>query len=205
MRKITVLSMISLDGVMQAPGGPKEDLAGDFRFGGWVAPFGDELYNKAVESELQPADYLLGRKTFEIWADYWPKHKEGWPGINSGRKFVFSRSMQNYDARVTSWPHSETISSVEEIKRLKESEGFDLQVWGSSQLVQLLLEHNLADELRLKIHPLLLGNGKKLFNQNLMPGSFQLAESAVTTTGVILTCYKRAGEVRTGTAGTDMD
>jgi dihydrofolate reductase len=205
MRKIIVLSMLTLDGVMQAPGGPKEDSSGGFAFGGWVAPFFDTQYGSVVEKELQPADYLLGRKTFEIWADYWPKHSEGWPGIMSGRKYVLSGKLSNTDRLIADWPHSEVVSDVEAIRRIKASEGADLQVWGSSQLVQLLLEHDLVDELRLKIHPVLLGQGKKLFDGRLMPASFSLIESSVTSTGVVMAFYKRAGMVETGTAGARME
>ena len=205
MRKITVLSMLTLDGVMQAPGGPQEDPSGNFGYGGWVAPFFDEQYGAVVEKELQPCDYLLGRKTFEIWADYWPKHSEGWPGIMSGNKYVLSGSLSNSDSLIAGWPKSEVVSGVEEIKRIKASQGPDLQVWGSSQLVQLLLAHELVDELRLKIHPVLLGQGKKLFDAGLTPASFKLAESFVTSTGVIMAFYKRAGNVETGTAGKGME
>src|SRR6476620_9539026 len=103
MRKIIVLSMITLDGVMQAPGGPEEDPSEGFEYGGWVAPFGDEVYNEAVRKELQPADYLLGRKTFEIWAAYWPEHASFWPGINEGMKYVFSKNLKNSDSIITGW------------------------------------------------------------------------------------------------------
>jgi dihydrofolate reductase len=199
MRKITVLSMITLDGVMQAPGGPEEDTSGGFKYGGWVAPYTDEAYNKVVQEELKPADYLLGRKTFEIWADYWPEHGDFWPGINEGTKYVFSKSMKKSDPLVTGWKNSAVIKSVADIKKLKNSEGADIQVWGSSELVQLLLKNDLADELRLKIHPLTLGKGKKLFQNGTIPAAFTLVESIVTPGGVIIAAYKRAGEVKTGT------
>jgi dihydrofolate reductase len=153
MRRITVLSMISLDGVMQAPGGPKEDTSGGFKFGGWTAPYGDEVYDKVVQKELEPADYLLGRKTFEIWANYWPEHGEFWPGINEGTKYVFSKHMKKSDPLVTGWKNSVLIKTVADIKKLKNSKGPDIQVWGSSKLIQLLLKNDLIDELRLKIHP----------------------------------------------------
>lgn len=195
MRKIIVLSMISLDGVMQAPGGPKEDTSEGFKFGGWTVPYGDEAYNKAVQNELQPADYLLGRKTFEIWENYWPDHSEFWPGINNGNKYVLSKSRQKSD-----WKNSIFIESLDAIKKLKNSEGKDIQVWGSSELVHLLLQNDLVDELRLKIHPLLLGKGKKLFDDSANPSGFSLIESTATTTGVILANYIRNGEIKTGNA-----
>ena len=201
MRKIIVLSMITLDGVMQAPGGPKEDTSGGFKYGGWVAPYSDEVYGKVLQKELKPADYLLGRKTFEIWADYWPEHGDFWPGINEGTKYVFSKSMKKSNPKVTSWKNSVVIKNLAVIKKLKNSEGSDIQVWGSGQLVQLLLKNDLVDELWLKIHPLTLGKGKKLFDNGAYPAAFALTKSTVTSTGVILANYKRAGKVKTGTVG----
>ncbi len=202
MRKIIVLSMITLDGVMQAPGGPKEDTSGGFKYGGWTAPYGDEVYGKVVQKELkQPADYLLGRKTFEIWAGYWPEHGDFWPGINEGTKYVFSKSMKKSDPLVTGWKNSVVIKNVADIKKLKNSKGSDIQVWGSSELIQLLLKNDLVDELRLKIHPLTFGKGKKLFDNGTIPAAFTLTESIVTSTGVIIANYKRAGKVKTGTVG----
>ena len=201
MRKIIVLSMISLDGVMQAPGGPKEDPSGRFKYGGWTAPYGDEVYAKAVEEELRPADYLLGRKTFEIWADYWPEHGDFWRGINEGTKYVFSKRMKKRDPLVTGWKNSIMIKRVADIKKIKNSKGSDIQVWGSSELLQLLLKNDLVDELKLKIHPLTLGKGKKLFGNGAIPAAFKLTESTVTTTGVIIAHYTRAGKVKTGTVG----
>lgn len=201
MRKITVLSMITLDGVMQAPGGPKEDTSGGFKYGGWTEPYGDEAYGKVVQKELQPADYLLGRKTFEIWAAYWPQHGDFWPGINEGAKYVFSKNMKKSDPKVTGWKNSVVVKTPADIKKLKKTKGADLQVWGSSKLVQLLLKHDLVDELRLKIHPLTLGKGKKLFDNGTIPAAFTLVESIVTSTGVIIATYKRAGKVKTGNVG----
>lgn len=192
--------MITLDGVLQSPGGPKEDPSGEFNYGGWVAPYDDEVYDQVVQNELKPADYLLGRKTFEIWAAYWPE-RDFWPGINQGRKYVFSKSMKNSDPLVSGWKNSVVINTLAAIKKLKNSEGPDLQVWGSGELVQLLLMNDLADELRLKIHPLTLGKGKKLFDNGTIPAAFTLSESIVTPSGVIIAHYKRAGKVRTGTVG----
>jgi len=197
MRKIILLSMITLDGVMQAPGGLEEDTSGGFKYGGWTAPYGDKVYGKVVEKELKPADYLLGRKTFEIWADYWPEHADIWPGINDGTKYVLSKTVKKSD-----WKNTVFIKSLADIKKLKNSIGSDIQVWGSGKLIQLLLKNDLVDELRLKIHPLTLGKGKKLFVSGAIPAAFTLKESIVTTSGVIIANYKRAGKVKTGNVGT---
>ncbi len=188
--------MITLDGVMQAPGGPEEDTSGGFKFGGWVAPLSDEIYDKVVEQELRPADYLLGRRTFDIWEAYWPKHKAFWPGISEGTKYVLSRTRKESD-----WENSVFLESLADIEKLKNSEGRDIQVWGSSELIHLLLKHDLIDELRLKIHPLILGKGKKLFDEYSVPAALTLTETTVTSTGVIIASYKRAGGVETGYAG----
>src|SRR5678815_2524545 len=197
MRKIIVLSMITLDGVMQAPGGREEDTSGVFKYGGWTAPYGDEVGGKVVQKELkQPADYLLGRKTFDIWEGYWPEHADFWPGINDGTKYVLSKTRKKSD-----WKNSVFLKSLADIKKLKKSKGSDIQVWGSSKLIQLLLKNDLVDELRLKIHPLTLGKGKKLFNKGPIPAAFTLIESIVTATGVIIASYKRDGKVKTGTVG----
>src|SRR5437762_7993039 len=202
MRKIIVLSMISLDGVMQAPGGTKEDASEGFKYGGWTASYGDEMFGEVVQKELkQPADYLLGRKTFEIWADYWPQHGDFWPGINEGTKYVFSKNMKKSDPLISGWKNSVIIRSVADIKKLKNSKGSAIQVWGSAKLIQLLLKNDLVDEIRLKIFPLTLGKGKKLFDNGTIPAAFTLMESIVTSKGVIIAHYKRAGKVKTGTIG----
>jgi dihydrofolate reductase len=185
--------MITLDGVMQAPGGREEDTSGGFKYGGWTAPYSDETYSKAVQEELKPADYLLGRKTFEIWEGYWPKHADFWPGINDGTKYVLSTTREKSE-----WKNSVFIKDLQDIKKLKNSDGSDIHVWGSSELIHLLLQNDLVDELRLKIHPLTLGKGKKLFDNDAYAAAFTLTGSTVTTTGVILANYKRAGEVKTG-------
>lgn len=188
--------MISIDGVLQSPGSPTEDPEGAFEFGGWVAPYDDEVYGKVVEQELQPADYLLGRKTFKIWEAYWPAHAEFWPSINTGTKYVLSKTVSQSD-----WQNTVFLNTVADIQELKETTGPDIQVWGSSELVQLLLQHDLVDELRLKIHPLVLGKGKKLFTDSAIPAAFDLTDSLVTPKGVIIANYRRAGNVQTGTIG----
>jgi dihydrofolate reductase len=194
MRKITILEFMTLDGVMQAPGGPEEDPTASFDFGGWQAPFEDDLVHEVTQKELkEPVEYLLGRKTFEIWADYWPQHADMWPGINDDMKYVLSTTIKETD-----WKNTKFIESVEDIKKIKESDGPDIQVWGSSKLVQLLLENDLADELRIMTYPLVLGEGKKVFADGAAPAAFKLVDSKTGTSGVIIGWYKRAGKVKTG-------
>ncbi|HMV10064.1 MAG TPA: dihydrofolate reductase family protein [Cyclobacteriaceae bacterium] len=201
MRKIIVFSMISLDGVIQGPGGPKEDPSNGFKYGGWVAPLSDDVYNNVVKQELTPADYLLGRKTFQIWAGYWPQHGDFWPGINTGMKYVLSKKLKKSDKLVTGWQNSAVVRTVADIKKIKQSKGADLHVWGSSELIHLLLKNDLVDELHLKIHPLILGKGKKLFDNSSLAAAYALTDSLVTPKGVIIATYKRDGKVKTGNAG----
>lgn len=181
---------------MQAPGGPEEDTSGNFKYGGWTAPYFDETAGKVMEKQMQPADLLLGRKTFDIFASYWPEHTDNWPGINDVKKYVLSNTLEKSD-----WQNSEFLKSVDDIKKLKDSDGLDLQVHGSGQLIQLLLKYDLVDELWLKFFPLTLGDGKKLFADGTIPAAFTLTESMSTPSGVIFANYKRAGEVKTGTVG----
>jgi len=193
MRKIIVSSFITLDGVMQAPGGGEED----FKYGGWSAPYFDEVVDKVLEEQQKkPADLLLGRKTFEIFASFWPEHEDIWPGINDMTKYVMSNTMTTSD-----WKNSVFLKSLADIEKIKKTDGSDLHVSGSGQLIQLLLKNDLVDELWLLIHPLTLGTGKKLFGDGTIPAAFTLIESLVSPTGVIIANYKRAGEVKTGTVG----
>lgn len=196
MRKIIVLSFITLDGIMQAPGGPDEDREGGFEYGGWTAPYFDEAAGEIMAKQMQPADLLLGRKTFEIFAGYWPEHASDWPGINDVTKYVMSTTMDASD-----WSNSVFLKNVDDVKNLKNSDGLDLQVHGSGKMIQTLLEHDLVDELWLKIFPLTLGGGKKLFAEGTIPAAFNLAEHTVLPSGVIFANYKRAGDVTTGTIG----
>src|SRR5687767_2990801 len=196
MRKIIVISMITLDGVMQSPGRPEEDTSGGFKYGGWTASYGDEVFGKVLEKQMKPADLLLGRKTFEIFASYWPEHENGWPGINDVTKYVISKTMKKSD-----WKNSVFLKSLADIEKLINSKGSDIQVHGSGELIQLLLKNDLVDELWLKIHPLTLGKGKKVFDSGSIPAAFTLTESTVTPSGVIIANYKRAGKVKTGTVG----
>ena len=199
MRKIIVLSFITLDGVLQAPGGPEEDASSDFKYGGWVAPYFTEADNAAGEmmaKQMKPADLLLGRKTFDIFASYWPQHADMWPGINEVTKYAVSTTLDKSD-----WQNSAFLKNVEDVKKLKNSEGSDLQVHGSGNLIQTLLKHDLVDELWLKTFPIILGTGKRLFEEGTGAAAFALTESLVTPNGVIFANYKRAGDVKTGTVG----
>lgn len=199
MRKIIVSSFLSLDGVMQAPGGPEEDNSDSFEFGGWTAPFfyeADAAASEMMEQQLKPSDLLLGRKTYEIFAAYWPQHGDFWPGVNELRKYVMSTK-----GSPLHWNNSVFLNSVDDLIKLKSSEGSDLQVHGSGVLVQTLLKHDLVDELWLKIFPVTLGKGKRFFGEGTQPSSFILTESLVAPNGVIFANYKKAGPVRTGTIG----
>lgn len=192
MRKLIVL----LDGVIQAPGGPEEDTSGGFKYGGWTVSYGDEVFGKVLEKQMKPADLLLGRKTFEIFASYWPEHADNWPGFNDGTKYVLSVT------RATSkWENTIFLKSLADIKKLKNGAGSHIKVWGSSKLIQLLLKHDLVDELWPNTYPLTLGTGKKLFQDGTIPAAFTLTESSVIPSGVIMANYKRAGKVKTGAVG----
>ncbi len=196
MRKIIITTFLTLDGVMQAPGGPEEDTSGDFKYGGWTVPYFDEFSNKAMNEQMkQPFALLLGRKTFEIFASYWPQHEVEWPGINDAAKYVVSNTMESHE-----WKNSVVINGnvVEEIRKLKQQNGPDMQVYGSANLVQTLLKNDLADELWLKIFPVTLGSGKRLFAEGTIPAAFELSGSEVSPSGVIFANYQRAGEVKTG-------
>ena len=176
---------------MQAPMGSEEDTSGAFKYGGWSAPNADAISGNAVQKEMnQNTDYLLGRKTFEIFASFWPAHASMWPGINDGTKYILSKTIKNSD-----WKNTVFLQSLEDIQQLKISEGSDIQVWGSSELIHLLLENGLVDELHLRIFPIILGKGKKLFDNGTVPTAFTLTENVVTPKGVIIAHYKRAGEV----------
>ena len=188
--------MITLDGVMQAPGGPEEDPSNGFEYGGWTASFTDDNGSEFFQKNMQPAEYLLGRKTFDIFAGYWPEHADVWSGINDGMKYVLSNTKDKSD-----WENTVFLKNVDDIKQLKNSDGSDLHVWGSGKLIQLLLKHDLVDELRLVIYPLTLGQGQRLFEDGTIPAAYKLTESTVMPSGVIMANYTRAGEVKTGTVG----
>ena len=198
MRKIIALEFVTIDGVMQAPGGPEEDPTAKFEFGGWQAPFMDDQAADAVTGPALKADveFLLGGYTFEIWSDYWPKHGDVWPFINDNMKYVLSATKTE-----TTWQNTTFLRSVEDIQKLKNSDGPDLHVWGSSKLVQLLLSNDLVDELCLMTYPIILGQGKKLFSDGAAPRTFTLIENHVGKSGVIVARYARAGAVETGNVG----
>ena len=193
MRKVIVVEFITLDGVMQAPGGSKEDTEEGFKYGGWMGPYFDEVGGKEMEIQMkETAALLLGRKTYDIFAGYWPNHTEPWPQVNKITKYVVSKTLKN-----PTWENTVVIEDIKELKELKNSKGSDLQVYGSSNLVQTLMEHDLVDEFWLKIFPITLGTGKRLFEKGTIPVAFKLFKSKVTPSGVIIAYYKRAGEVKT--------
>ena len=196
MRKIIVLTFITLDGVMQAPGGPEEDDSGNFKHGGWTVPYFDDYLGSVMSEQMnRPFDLLLGRKTFEIFAAYWPHHEEEGAGINKATKYVASNTLTAHE-----WNKSVFLKGEvgKEIKKLKQQDGPELQVHGSSNLIQTLLEHDLVDEFWLKIFPVTLGAGKRLFDKGTMPAAFTLVDSSASPGGVIIANFKRSGEVKTG-------
>lgn len=199
MRKIVVLSFISLDGVMQAPGGPEEDTSNDFQYGGWTVPYWDEFSGNVMSEQMGvPFDLLLGRKTYDIFASYWPKQDpsgEVAAPFNAATKYVVS----DHQPALT-WENSVLIDGdvVAKLKELKQQDGPMLQVHGSGNLIQTLLENDLVDELWLKIFPVTLGSGKCLFAEGTMPAAFELTESKTSPKGVIFANYKRSGDVKTG-------
>lgn len=196
MRKIIVLTFLSLDGVMQGPGGPKEDTSGNFTYGGWAVPYFDEVMGEEMGSQMaKPFDLLLGRKTFELFASYWPQHQEDGAGINNATKYVVSNTMTEHDWKTTVFIHGDVVS---EIKKLKEQSGPDIQVHGSSNLIQTLLKNDLIDELWLKIFPVTVGTGKRLFGEGTAPQAFKLQNSKVTPSGIIIASFTRDGEFKTG-------
>ena len=196
MRKIIVLSFITLDGVMQGPGGSTEDPSGNFTLGGWTVPYFDEFLGQVMTEQMsQPFDLLLGRKTFEIFASYWPQHEEEGAGINRATKYVASNTLTSHE-----WRKSVFLKGnvADEIKNLIQGDGPDLQVHGSGQLIQTLMKHDLVDEFWLKIFPVTLGMGKRLFDNGTIPAAYTLVDSKTSPNGVIIATLKRAGEVKTG-------
>ena len=190
MRKIIVLTFLSLDGVMQGPGGPSEDPSGNFTLGGWTVPYFDEFLGNVMTEQMgEPFDLLLGRKTFEIFASYWPYHEEEGAGINKATKYVASKTLKSHD-----WKKSVFLSGnvPEGIKKLKGEDGPDLQVHGSASLIQTLLEHDLVDEFRVMIDPLIIGGGKRIFQSDGVLRPLQLIDSQVTSTGAIIATYAPA-------------
>src|ERR687888_300315 len=203
MRKLIVLSFITLDNVIQAPGGPEEDPTGGFEHEGWVGGYSDDfLLNVMIKQTSKPFDLLLGRKTYEIFAAYWPyvnaDQNPFAAKLNNAKKYVASKTLTKLD-----WNNSQLINGdvPEGIKRIKEQDGPEIQVHGSSNLAQTLLKHDLVDELWLKIFPVILGTGKRLFGEGAIPAGFKLLESGISPSGVIIANYERAGEVKRGSLG----
>ena len=203
MRKLIVSTFLTLDGVMQAPGGPGEDDSGGFAFGGWSMKYWDELMGQVMdEAWSKPFDLLLGRKTYDIFAAYWPHAPEeaGGKPLNDATKYVASRSHPTLE-----WSKSVLIEgdAAEGVAALKRTPGPELQVHGSGNLIQTLMRHNLVDQYRLWVFPLVLGAGKRLFSDGTIPLALKLVDSKVSTTGVAIGTYEPAGEIVTGSAALD--
>lgn len=196
MRKVIAIEFVTLDGVIQAPGGPEEDPSGKFTYGGWLGPNSDGVIGKVMKKQMNlPFDLLLGRKTYEIWAPYWPKHGEFWPGVNSATKYVASNTLTS-----NQWQPTVFLSGniPEKVNQLKQHPGPNLHVYGSGNLLQTLFKHDLVDELWLKIFPITLGRGKRLFAEGTIPATFRVTESQVSPNGILVVNYERAGQVKTG-------
>jgi dihydrofolate reductase len=190
MRKIIVLEHISLDGIIQAPGGPEEDTGGGFVHGGWISSYSDEILGTLLRRQMNlPFDLLLGRTTFEIWEPYWPQHADIWPNANVATKYVASNTRTS-----SNWQPSVFLSGdiAEKVANIKQQQGSDLHVWGSGRLIQTLIKHDLVDTFWLMIYPITLGAGKRLFADGTIPMSFKVTESKVTPSGVIVMNYERA-------------
>jgi len=193
MRKVVVYEHISLDGIIQAPGGTDEDNSGGFVHGGWSASHSDEVLGSLLRQQMKkPFDLLLGRKTFEIWESYWPQHDDVWPEVNTATKYIVSSTRT-----FSEWqPSMFLIRDIsEEVTKIKQQQGPDLHVWGSGNLIQTLFEHDLVDVLWLMIYPITLGAGKRLFADGTIPAAFKLTESHVTSKSVIVVSYERSGVI----------
>lgn len=191
MRKVVVLEHLSLDGVIQGPGGPDEDTSDGFTQGGWISAFADTVLGGALWRQMSlPFDLLLGRRTYDIWAPYWPHHGDAWPRANAATKYVASNSLTS-----GAWQPTVVLRGdvAGEVARLKQQAGPDLHVWGSGVLVQTLLRHDLVDAFWLMIYPITLGAGKRLFSGGAIPMTFRVTESVVTAKGVIVAAYSRGG------------
>jgi len=196
MRKLIALEHLSLDGVIQGPGGPGEDTSGGFAHGGWIAPFGDAMLGTALKNRMSlDFDLLLGRKTFDIWSQYWPYHGDDWPKVNVATKYVASRTITSHGWKPSVFLDGDIAEKVAEIKRGK---GPDLHLWGSGNLLQTLIKHDLVNAFWLLIYPVTLGVGKRLFADGTFPANFKVTESQVTSKGVIIVNYERAGAITTG-------
>jgi dihydrofolate reductase len=197
MRKLVVNTFLTLDGVMQAPGGPEEDPTSGFTLGGWSVNYWDDVMGKVMDERMgRPFDLLLGRRTYEIFAAHWPFSDEPVADtLNSARKYVASRTLDK-----TEWNNSTLLGGevAQEVAALKQQDGPEIQVHGSSELIQTLLRHDLVDEFRLMIFPLVVGGGKRLFGEGTVPAGFTVRDATTSTTGVLIATYERAGDVQTG-------
>jgi dihydrofolate reductase len=203
MRKLIVSTFLTLDGVIQAPGGPGEDDANGFTHGGWSVNYWDERMGQVMaEAMSTPFDLLLGRRTYDIFAAYWPHAPEdaGGKPLNQATKYVASRGRPNLE-----WSPSVLIEGdvAEGIAALKREDGPELQVHGSGNLIQTLLRHNLVDQYRLWVFPVVIGSGKRLFSEGTIPSGLKLVDSKVSSTGVVMGTYEPAGEIVTGTFAVD--
>ena len=203
MRKLIVSTFLTLDGVMQAPGGPGEDDSGGFAHGGWSVNYWDEKMGEVMGAAMSvPFDLVLGRTTYDIFAAFWPDAPEeaGGKPLNDATKYVASQSQRTLD-----WSNSVLIEgdAAEGIAALKQEDGPELQVHGSGNLIQTLLRHNLVDQYRLWVFPLVIGSGKRLFSDGTIPSGLKLVDSTVSTTGVVIGTYEPAGEIVTGSFAPD--
>ncbi|PTE06938.1 dihydrofolate reductase family protein [Mesorhizobium helmanticense] len=203
MRKIIASTFVSLDGVMQAPGGPEEDPVGGFEFGGWTFHYWDEVMGAAMDETFsKPFALLLGRRTYDIFAAYWPYQKNGLiaDSFNAATKYVAT-----HRPGTLTWQNSQSLGDdvVATLRQLKQEAGPDLLIQGSSELIQTLLANGLIDEITLLIFPLVLGKGKRLFDDNALPAAFQLTKSLASSTGVIMARYERGGKIKTGSFATE--
>jgi len=196
MRKVMVLEHISLDGVIQAPGGPDEDTSGGFAYGGWISSYSDPMLGTLLRRQMNlPFDLLLGRTTFEIWEPYWPQHTDAWPNVNTATKYVASHTRASSTWQPSVFLHGDV---AEKVAQLKQQPGPDLNVWGSGHLLQTLILHDLVDVFWLMIYPITLGGGKRLFAAGTIPAAFKVTESTVTPKGVMVVNYERASAITTG-------
>ncbi|HEX3300778.1 MAG TPA: dihydrofolate reductase family protein [Actinomycetota bacterium] len=201
MRKLLVTSFVTLDGVVQAPGGPEEDESGAFPFGGWAFPYWDDVLDQTMAEIMGvPFDLVLGRRTYDIFAAYWPTAAEeaGGKPLNDATKYVASRGTPSL-----TWDRSVRIEGdvAESVAQLKQEDGPELQIHGSGNLIQTLMANGLIDEYRLSVFPVVLGTGKRLFAEGTVPAALRLTDSRVSTTGVVIGTYQPAGEVQTGSFG----
>ncbi len=203
MRKVIVSTFVTLDGIMQAPGGPEEDPTGDFTYGGWIVNYWDDMMGQVLgESMAKPFELLLGRKTYEIFAAYWPYIKDDPVAdkLNSVKKYVVSRTLDE-----ASWNNSTLVTGdvAQAVRNLIGQKGPEIQVLGSGNLIQTLLKHDLIDEFRLWNFPVTIGKGKRLFGEGTQPAGLKLIDSKTSSTGVIIATYEPAGELKTGSVGLD--